>query len=617
VANLQTNPLALAALATAAVPNLDVVGARLDHVGVDYVFAQARDKSGRTWVVRLALHAAAEAGQDAELALLTSLAGASSGGALPFEVPRPRGSAALAGGGKAIVYAALPGVPVVMELLDPGPGLAESLGRAIAAFHELPASIVIEAGLPAYTPSEYRARLVAEVDDAAHTGHVSARLERRWREQLERDAWWVFTPVPIHGDMACEHLLEVGGRVSAITDFASVQVSDPAEDLSQLLAPLAPDVAGSIVGAYRRRRADLDDPHLEDRAAFLGEIAIIRWLRHGISLDDQSVIADARSMLADLDQAVGEEEAEAARIATAEAVAAAKLEAAKQAAEAEARERREAAQRASEAAAREHLRTSGSIPRISDEIKLALDDEPLPDSADSIETELGAVGSKPPKRQSVASGGVSLWGRPKKHSDSAWADSVVPDDVWDAVGQAERSEVNPASQPPSREPAEAGYQPVRSSAWGKPSQSEKTAPSPGPDEAAHNQDDSAQPVTAAGPEETDRPEDHAKQPAGTEPTTATTGDSSEPDADVPDAKGPDAAEPDSAEPDSDEPNSDQPDPERPDAVELDSDEVDSGEMTQVFIPDFLKDDSEAPADIVAAAGADETEALDRRQQPDE
>jgi hypothetical protein len=37
----------------------------------------------------------------------------------------------------------------------------------------------------------------------------------------------------------------------------------------------------------------------------------------------------------------------------------------------------------------------------------------------------------------------------------------------------------------------------------------------------------------------------------------------------------------------------------------------------VFIPDFLKDDSEAPADIVAAAGADETEALDRRQQPDE
>ncbi|MDR2378381.1 MAG: phosphotransferase, partial [Bifidobacteriaceae bacterium] len=363
MANLQTNPLALAALATAAVPRLDVVGARLDHLGADYAFAHVEDASGRIWVVRLALHRAAEAGQEAEVALLKSLAGASSSGALPFEVPRPRGFADLAGGGKAMVYPALPGVPVVMELVEAGPGIAESLGRAVAAFHELPPSIVTDAGLPSYTPSAYRARLAREVDDAARTGHVSVRLERRWRGRLARDAWWVFTPVPIHGDMAAEHLLENAGRVSAITDFASVQVCDPAEDLAQLLAPLPPDVAGSIVGAYRRRRADLDDPHLEDRAAFLGEIAIIRWLRHGISLDDPAIIKDARGMLADLDQAVEEEEALAVKAAAAEAAAQARLEVAKQMAELEARERREAAVRASEAAAREHLRTSGSLPK--------------------------------------------------------------------------------------------------------------------------------------------------------------------------------------------------------------------------------------------------------------
>jgi hypothetical protein len=49
------------------------------------------------------------------------------------------------------------------------------------------------------------------------------------------------------------------------------------------------------------------------------------------------------------------------------------------------------------------------------------------------------------------------------------------------------------------------------------------------------------------------------------------------------------------------------DADRPDA----QDEPGSEEMTQAFLPDFLKDDSEAPADIAAASGRDETEALER------
>ncbi|MDR2374653.1 MAG: phosphotransferase [Bifidobacteriaceae bacterium] len=502
MANLQTNPLALAALATAAIPRLDVVGARLDHVGADYAFAHVEDASGRIWVVRVALHQAAEAGQEAEGALLKALAGASSGGALPFEVPRPRGFADLAGGGRAMVYAALPGVPVVMELMDAGPGTAESLGRAIAAFHELPRSIVTEAGFPSDTPAEYRTRLTAEVDDAARTGHVSARLEDRWREQLGHDAWWVFTPVPIHGDMAAEHLFENSGRISAIADFASVRVSDPAEDLAQLLSPLPPDVAGSIVGAYRLRRADLDDPHLEDRAAFLGEIAIIRWLRHGIALDDPTIIKDARHMLADLDQAVAEEQAQAERAAAAEAEAAAKLEAAKQAALDEARERREAAMRASESAAREHLRASGEMPRVSD------DGESGGENAD--EGAGGAGGENADEGESASTGGEGAGG-------------------GDAGGEGESSgggdEPAPPTAPKRQAVTEGGV-----SLWG--TRPKKDAP--------------------------------------------TWDESYDPDADS------DGAE-----------------------------EPDSQEMTQAFLPDFLKDDSEAPADIAAAAAQGETEALEK------
>ncbi|MDR3107903.1 MAG: phosphotransferase [Bifidobacteriaceae bacterium] len=545
MANLQTNPLALAALATAAVPRLDVVGARVEHIGADYAFAHVEDKSGRIWVVRLARHAAAAVGQESELALLKSLAGASSGGALPFEVPRPRGVAELACGGQAIVYAALPGAPVVMELMDAGPGIAESLGRAIAAFHELPPAIVTDAGLPSFTPAEHRARLKAEVDDAARTGHVSSRLENRWREQLDRDAWWVFTPVPIHGDMAAEHLLENDGRISAVSDFASVQVSDPAEDLAQILAPLPPDVAGSVVGAYRRRRPHLDDPYFEDRAALLGEIAIIRWLRHGIVLDDPGIVADAREMLADLDQAVQEEQAAAARAAAAEAAAAAKLEAAKQAAAVEAGERREAALRASEAAARERRRATGSIPRVVDG-----GGEAAPGPAREVVT---------PKRQSIAKSGVSLWGRPKKSSSKRDlpAGPVGADGLAPLAGAGER-EASPNDDLTDADPAafvgELSDQTVQPDKGSSAERSDSQPSLPGVRGDGLGANEAAASVDSADSVAATSADDHA---AGGE-------------------------------------NDDG-----------------SPEATQLFLPDFLKDEAEAPADLAAAAAQDETEALDR------
>jgi aminoglycoside phosphotransferase (APT) family kinase protein len=304
----------MAALATCAMPDVDIVGVRADREGTDYTFAVAEDTKGKHWVVRVPKSAAAGAGQEAEVVLLRSLAAASASGSLPFEVPRPSGFAELDGGGRAMVYPQLPGVPVVMELLDAGPGLATSIGRAIGALHELPTSIAEDAGLPLYLPGDYRKRLHAEVDEAARTSFVTPRLLERWEDQLADDDLWHFLPVLIHGDMAPEHLLEENGRVSAMLDFSTVQVSDPAEDLAPLMAATGPDVADSILEGYRARRPRLNDPRLEDRAALLAEIAVVRWLLYGVRHSDPSIVTDARSMIQDLDQAVAEEELETARL---------------------------------------------------------------------------------------------------------------------------------------------------------------------------------------------------------------------------------------------------------------------------------------------------------------
>ena len=54
--------------------------------------------------------------------------------------------------------------------------------------------------------------------------------------------------------------------------------------------------------AYQLRRTELTDPHLTDRALLASELALARWLLHGVRHGLQDVIDDAVDMLLDLDE---------------------------------------------------------------------------------------------------------------------------------------------------------------------------------------------------------------------------------------------------------------------------------------------------------------------------
>ncbi|MCL2803290.1 MAG: phosphotransferase [Micrococcales bacterium] len=427
------NPYALAALATAAVPGLDLTSVAMSHIGADFSYATAQDATKRRWVIRIPHNKAAADGQEAEVKLLRLLEGAAGGGALPFEVVRPRGFAVAPTGMAVMVYPEPPGTQLVIELLDPGPGLAAGLGRALAAFHTLPPELPRKAGQPVLTPDTYRGNLRKEVGRAAASGHVTERLVDRWQARLDDDDMWVFTPVVIHGDMAPEHVQVEAGRVTALLDLAAVRVSDPAEDLAPLLAATAPDVAESVIASYRRHRLDLEDPHLEGRAGFLAEIAVVRWLLHGLDASEADIVEDARSMLADLDQAVAAEDAEAEH----------------QAALAEDnRQRLEAAKRASAAAAREHQRlTSESIPKVGEalaETETVRLDRPKrwqePDTSDD--------GPRPggPTRLPVTAGGVDMWGNTGSQIP-AWGDELA--DIAPVAEPAQVPGDEPGAEPKS------------------------------------------------------------------------------------------------------------------------------------------------------------------------
>jgi len=296
------SPLALAALATAAIPGLDAYDVRRpNHPGADFDVAVVIDAQQRHWVVRAPVRPAAGAALDAEVALLEKIAEKVDDGQLPFAVPRPAGFAHLPEGGRAVVHAEIPGRPLRLDTLRPGPGLAASLGRALAAVHQLPVELIESIGLPCYSATAYRERRLAEVDEAARTGKVPPTLLRRWESRLEDVAVWRFQPTVVHGDLTAEHVLTDGQAVTGLLGWGDAKVADPADDLAWLLAAAPQDAIDSIMEAYQLGRTELTDVHLTERALLAGELALARWLLYGVRSDDADIIADAVQMLEELD----------------------------------------------------------------------------------------------------------------------------------------------------------------------------------------------------------------------------------------------------------------------------------------------------------------------------
>jgi len=293
------SPLALAALACAAVRGLEPVSTQACAPHDREVDAAVvEDDLGRRWLVRAPRGAAAAARMDAEGRLLAELSGW-----LPFAAPEIAGTAPLPEGGQGVVYRMLSGRPIEPATLQPGPALTASLGRAIAAVHELPERLIENAGLPMYSAEDYRQRRLAEVDQAASTGHVPAGLLERWEKGLEEAGAWRFVPCVVHGDLGPESVLVDGDEVVAILDWGEARVADPADDLAWLVSGASEAAVESVLEAYAVARRQPPDRDLVKRARLAAELALARWLLHGVSTDDQAVVDDAVTMLHDLDAA--------------------------------------------------------------------------------------------------------------------------------------------------------------------------------------------------------------------------------------------------------------------------------------------------------------------------
>lgn len=306
-ATRRRSALSLAALASVAVPGLNP--ARLTaprHRSPELRQIGVVDTAGRTWEVLEPQDDATGAALEAEAGVLRAIGRVADDGRVSFQVARVAGSVRTAGT-YIQVRTHLPGSPIDLGRLHPGPGLSSGLGRALGELHELPVSVIGESGLPSYTAQEVRLRWVRLLDEAEKTEHLPEPLLHRWRQALRHPALWRFRPVVVHGDLVEDNVLVAGGGVVGVRGLAQAHVGDPAEDLAWVYASVPLDCLDSIENGYDIARSEGVDKHLRDRAELVSELGLARWLLHGVRAQDQEVVEDAVTMLADLLEQVGDE----------------------------------------------------------------------------------------------------------------------------------------------------------------------------------------------------------------------------------------------------------------------------------------------------------------------
>lgn len=299
-------PYELAALATVAVPRLEVAGLRPPQFSDEVLSVTGLiDTSGDRWMVVCPHDTVGGLDMEAQNAVLERLGKAHDFSKIPFEIPRPAGFTRTPEGDRVMVHRDLGGRVMETSDFDDPHLLPASLGNALAALHNLPELIYTGANLPAYSAIECRDRHQAVLDEAAQEVVIPANLWDRWEESLENLSLWRFLPSPIHGDLSETSIHVDHGRVCALTGFSSAHVGDPAVDIAWVFARASDEFLERFHEAYQQTRSE-KDLHLLERAELLSELAVVRWLVHGMHSDDSEIVDEARAMLADLSASIGE-----------------------------------------------------------------------------------------------------------------------------------------------------------------------------------------------------------------------------------------------------------------------------------------------------------------------
>lgn len=209
----------------------------INELGLDFRVVTAIDRSGIPWVLRFPRRPDVIEKIEREARVLSLLRPRT-----PFAVPDWRiVSAELVAYPKLNDPAAIHFDSATQELtwkIDKNSeAFVASLGKSLAALHEVSRQEAVEGGLRALPPSEVREQMGRNIDEVKNSFDIDPKLERRWRTWLDDEASWPDHSVVVHGDLYAGHILvNEKSDVTGMIDWTEAEISDPSIDfMSHLL----------------------------------------------------------------------------------------------------------------------------------------------------------------------------------------------------------------------------------------------------------------------------------------------------------------------------------------------------------------------------------------------
>ncbi|MEN9606913.1 MAG: hypothetical protein RL605_741 [Actinomycetota bacterium] len=301
-------PLILAALAKAAIPSLNIVrvGALAGSASDRTVVTTTAE--GSNLEVRMPRTRAALTELELELRALAALTQPARE-RLPFAVANLLGQTRHPKGAAIYVLEHLEGSSPDLGRMNPAGTLAENIGEALGAIHNLPLSVVVDAHLPEYNPADIALKYVNELDRIAATGKVPAALLDRWQAALEDVSLFRYQPTVVHGsldpDTVLSGLVDHAEVVVAVTNWSQLHIGDPAEDFAWIFGSGRQELIDAVMLSYNTRHPNQDET-LRQRAQLYSELAIGRFLLSGVETGDEDIVEDMVAVLAELEKDLNE-----------------------------------------------------------------------------------------------------------------------------------------------------------------------------------------------------------------------------------------------------------------------------------------------------------------------
>ncbi|MEN9287963.1 MAG: hypothetical protein RLZ88_633 [Actinomycetota bacterium] len=296
-------PLILAALAKAAIPSLKIT--RVGELGgsPEEKIVVVTTADGQNLDVRMPRTRAALTALELELRALAALTPAARE-RLPFAVSRLVGQANHPKGAAALVLEHVSGNSPDLNRLSANGTLAQTIGEALGAIHNLPLSVVTDAHLPEYSPADIALRNVNELDRIAGTGKVPPALLDRWQSALEDVSLFRYQPTVVHGSLDTDTVfsgtVDHAEVVTGVAHWSQLHIGDPAEDFAWIFGSARTDLIDAVLMYYNTSHPNQDET-LRQRAQLYSELAVGRYLLSGVESNNDEIVEDMVAVLAELE----------------------------------------------------------------------------------------------------------------------------------------------------------------------------------------------------------------------------------------------------------------------------------------------------------------------------